>query len=114
MKFAALVLIAAAVALQPQEISYTTPPKVIRKVQPEYTREARKAKLEGTVILSALVGVDGVPSDIKLVRLLGKGLDEKAAECLRQWRFSPGLSHGEPVPVKVTVEMNFRLHEKSR
>lgn len=78
MKFAALCLIAAAVVLQPQEISQTTPPRVIRKVQPEYTKESRKAKLEGTVVLSALVGVDGRPSDIQLVRRLDKGLDEKA------------------------------------
>jgi hypothetical protein len=77
MKFAALCLIAAAVVLQPQEISYTTQPRVIRKVQCEYTKEARKAKLQGTVV-SALVGVDGRPSDIQLVRRLDKGLDEKA------------------------------------
>ena len=109
MKFAALFLIAAAVVLQPQEISHTTPPRVIHTVQPEYTKDAMDAKLQGTVILSALVGIDGVPSDITLVRRLGKGLDEKAVEFLRQWRFSPGLSHGEPIPVKVTVEIMFRL-----
>lgn len=109
MKLAVLVLIAAAGSLQPQEISHTSRPRIIHTIRPEYTKEALDAKLQGTVVLSALIGIDGVPSEIKLVRELGKGLDEKAIECLRQWRFSPGLSHGEPISVTVTVEIVFRI-----
>jgi periplasmic protein TonB len=105
----ALILIASAGSLLPQEISHTTEPRVIHTVQPEYTKEALDAKLQGTVLLTALIGVDGIPSDIKMTRRLGKGLDEKALECVERWRFSPGTNHGEPSPMKVKVEINFRL-----
>jgi protein TonB len=108
MKLAILLLIAV-VSLRSQEISHTTPPKLIHKVEPQYTKEALDAKLEGTVALDAVIGIDGIPSDIEVVRGLGKGLDEKAIEALRQWRFSPGSSHGEPIPVKARIEINFRI-----
>jgi protein TonB len=108
MKLAVLVLIVA-VSLQPQEILSQTPPKVTHSAKPEYTREALDAKLEGVVILSCVVGADGVVSDIDVRRGLGMGLDEKAVECLRKWRFKPAMNHGEPVPAKTTIEINFRL-----
>jgi len=113
MRLAVLVLTAAVGLLQPQELSHTTSPKVIHKVEPEYTKEALDAKIEGEVILSFMIGTDGIPSDIRLLRGLGKGLDEKAIECLKQWRFAPATSHGEPVSAKATVEMNFRLPRSS-
>jgi len=109
MKLVVLGLIAAASSLLPQEISHTTAPRVVHRADPEYTKEALDAKLEGTVVLSAIIDGDGVPTEIKLVKGLGNGLDEKAVECFRQWRFSPALSHGEPIPVKVTMEVNFRM-----
>jgi TonB family protein len=108
-KLAILILIALADPMLPQEISHTTEPTVIQAARPEYTKEAVDAKLSGTVLLSALVGVDGLPSEIKLFQGLGKGLDDKAFECLRQWRFTPGTNHGEPIPVKVQVEVDFRV-----
>jgi protein TonB len=95
--------------LQSQEIPHSTPPKVTRSAQPEYTQEAAEAKLHGVVMLSLVVDVDGTPSAIELVRGLGKGLDEKAVECLRKWRFTPATRHGEPIPAKATVEIVFRL-----
>jgi len=58
----------------------------------EYTNEALAAKIEGDVILSLMVGPDDVPSDIKVVRGLGMGLDEKAVECLQPWRFKPATN----------------------
>lgn len=111
MKLAVLILFAAVGSLQPQEISnrISTPPRVSHKVEPEYTKEALDAKLQGTVILSAIVGVDGTPSEIKAVRELGKGLDESAVECVRQWRFIPAVKEGEPIPMKVTIQVSFRL-----
>jgi TonB family protein len=109
MKLAALILLAAGSSLQAQEISHQTPPKVIHKVEPEYTEEARKANLQGTVVLTTFISIDGVPEGIKVVRALGGGLDEKAIECLRQWRFRPAMNHDEPVVTMITVEMNFRL-----
>ena len=90
-------------------MSHTSPPRVIHRVDVEYTSEALDAKLQGTVVLSAVVGIDDAPAEIKVVRGLGKGLDERAVECLRQWRFAPGLNHGESIPMKVIIEMNFRL-----
>ena len=109
MKFAIL-LLTAAITLRPQEISHTTEPKPIHTVRPQYTKEALAAKIEGDVILSSMVGPDGVPSDIKLVRGVGMGLDEKAVECLQQWRFKPATNYfHEPVSAKVTVVVNFRL-----
>ena len=109
MKLAALLLIVTASLLRPQEIFHTTQPMVIHSVQPEYTKEALDAKLHGDVILSAVVDVDGLATDIRVNRGFGMGLDEKAIECVKQWRFSPGSSHGDPIAVKVQIEVNFRL-----
>jgi TonB family protein len=113
MRLSVLVLIAVACTLPAQEIMHTSPPRVIHRVDLEYTDEALSAKLQGTVVLSTVVGTDGAPGEIKVARGLGKGLDEKAVECLRQWRFAPALNHGEPLPAKVTVEMEFRLPQSS-
>ncbi len=110
----AMVFLIAVVCLPAQEILHTTQPTLIHKVEPGYTKEARDAKLEGTVGLSATIGTDGVPSEIKVVRGVGMGLDDKAVECLLQWRFKPATSHGEPVSTKVTVQINFRLLESPK
>ena len=109
MKLASLLLIATASMLLPQEILHPSQPKVIHAVQPEYTKEALDAKLHGDVVVSAVVDVDGAPTDVKVARGLGMGLDEKAIECVKQGRFSPGSSHGDPIAVKVQIEVNFRL-----
>jgi protein TonB len=85
------------------------PPRVIQRSEPEYTKEALEAQYEGFVMLSAMIGVDGIPSEIKVVRGLGLGLNEKAVECLQTWRFSPAVRNGEPTPVKATVEIRFKL-----
>jgi len=84
-------------------------PGVIFKVEPEYSEEARKAKFQGTVLLSIVVDEKGLPRDIKVVRSIGLGLDEKAIEAVQKWRFRPGMRNGKPVPVFATVEVNFRL-----
>jgi TonB family protein len=109
MKLAALILIAAVGSLPAQEISHHRPPKIIHKVEPEYTEEARKANLQGTVVLTTFISTDGVPEGIKVVRQVGGGLDERAIECLRQWRFRPALDHDEPVVATITIEFDFRL-----
>jgi TonB family protein len=84
-------------------------PSLISKVEPEYTKEAREKKLSGNVLLSIVVGADGVPSDIKVVSPLGLGLDEKAIQAVSRWRFRPGTKSGVPVPVKAQVEVSFKL-----
>ncbi len=85
-------------------------PLVVFQVDPEFSEEARKAKYQGTVTLSAVVGPDGRAHDIKVLRSLGLGLDEKAIEALKQWKFEPGKKDGQAVPVQVAVEVNFRLY----
>jgi TonB family protein len=84
-------------------------PAVIYKVDPEYSEEARKAKYSGTVLLQLVVDVDGRAKNIKVVKGVGLGLDEKAIEAVQKWKFSPGKKNGSPVPVYATVEVNFRL-----
>jgi TonB family protein len=86
-----------------------TLPEVIRKVDPVYTRQALEAMFEGFVTLRVIVGTDGLPDDVTVIRGVGLGLDESALECLKRWRFKPATRDGEPVPVRATVEVRFRL-----
>lgn len=85
-------------------------PRVVYDPSPEYTEEARKAKYEGTVVLSIIVGLDGRPRDLRIVRSLGLGLDEKAMEAVRNWKFEPARKSGQAVAVQVNVEVEFRLY----
>jgi periplasmic protein TonB len=84
-------------------------PQLISKIEPEYSEEARKAKYSGSVLLSIVVDANGLPRDIKVVRPLGLGLDQKAIEAVMKWRFRPGMKGGRPVPVQAQVEVSFRL-----
>ena len=86
-----------------------TEPKIIFKTEPEYSEEARKAKYQGTVVLACVVGTDGRPRALKVEHSLGMGLDEKALESVRNWKFSPAEKNGKPVAVAVNVEVQFRL-----
>ncbi len=86
-----------------------SPPQVIFKVEPEYSEEARKAKFQGTVVLFVVVDEKGNPRDLKVIRPLGLGLDQKAIEAVEKWRFKPGMKDGRAVPVQATIEVNFRL-----
>jgi periplasmic protein TonB len=84
-------------------------PSVLFKVEPEYSEEARKAKFQGTVVLFVVVDEHGNPTQLKVIRPLGLGLDQKAIEAVEKWRFNPGKKDGKPVPVQATIEVNFRL-----
>ncbi len=84
-------------------------PIPIFKPDPDYSEEARKAKFQGTVVLSLVVDDKGLPRDVKIVRPLGLGLDQKAIEAVQRWRFRPGMKDGKPVAVYATIEVNFRL-----
>jgi len=86
-----------------------TAPTVLYKVEPEYSEEARKAKYQGTVELVIEVDTNGKPRNLKVVRSLGLGLDEKAIEAVEKWKFRPGYKDGHPVVVQAYVEVNFRL-----
>jgi len=85
-------------------------PKLIFDPEPEYSEEARKAKYQGTCVLSVIVGPDGMAHDIKVTNTLGLGLDEKAIEAVKKWRFEPAVKDGKPVNVLISVQVNFRLY----
>lgn len=86
-----------------------TPPRVLHQTEPEYSEEARKVRLQGTVVLALEVDERGHPRAIRVVRALGLGLDERAIAALLQWRFQPAMAGGKPVAATAVVEMTFRL-----
>lgn len=85
-------------------------PRAVYAPDPEYSEEARKAKYQGTCVLMLIVGPDGHPRDIRVARSLGLGLDEKAMEAVKQWKFDPALKDGKPVAVAISVQVEFRLY----
>ncbi|HSR08519.1 MAG TPA: TonB family protein [Bryobacteraceae bacterium] len=87
-------------------------PRVAYKREPSYSEEARIGRLQGTVTVSLVVGEDGMPRNIRVLKSLGLGLDEKAIEAIGVWRFTPGEKEGKPVPILATIEVNFRLVDK--
>jgi TonB family protein len=86
-----------------------TSPALLRKVEPEYSDEARKAKHAGTVFLVVEIDASGQVTNIQVSRALGLGLDEKAIEAVRQWKFSPGKKDGKPVAMQAQVVVSFTL-----
>jgi len=84
-------------------------PRAIYRPDPEYSEEARKAKYQGTVILGLIVDSSGRPRGLKVEHGLGMGLDEKALEAVRNWKFEPAEKDGKPVAVAISVEVQFRL-----
>lgn len=88
-----------------------TEPKLIREVKPQYTADAMRAKVQGEVELEAVVNPDGSVDRIRVTRSLDRtfGLDEQAIKAVRQWRFVPGMLKGQPVPVRVSVVLDFTL-----
>jgi periplasmic protein TonB len=86
-------------------------PRILREVRPDYTSEAMRAKIQGQVILEAVVMPDGSVGRVEVVRSLDSvfGLDHEAIKAAKQWRFAPGTRQGEPVAVLVTIEMTFTL-----
>ena len=86
-------------------------PRVIREVKPQYTADAMRAKVQGTVLIQAVVMPDGTVGNVEVVRSLDQtfGLDQEAVKAAKQWRFVPGTRFGRPVPVLVTIELTFTL-----
>jgi len=87
-----------------------SPPRVIYQPEPEFSEEARKAKFQGTCTLYLIVGIDGRPTDIRVVGSLGMGLDEKAIEAVKNWKFEPAMKDNHPVRVPIEVEVDFHLY----
>ncbi|MGH9393843.1 MAG: energy transducer TonB, partial [Terriglobales bacterium] len=85
-------------------------PVLVYDPDPEYSDAARKAKYQGTVVVGVIIGADGHVYDPKIVQALGLGLDQKALEAVKLWRFEPAKKHGQPVRVAANIEVNFRLY----
>lgn len=84
-------------------------PRLLREVKPDYTEDARRRGVEGEVVMEIVVRRDGSVGDVRILRRLGGGLDERAAQAVRQWRFAPALRYGTPVDLLVEVGVEFRL-----
>jgi periplasmic protein TonB len=85
-------------------------PEVIYSVDPEFSDEARRAKYQGVCVLSLIVDTQGNPQNIQVVRALGMGLDEKAIEAAKQYKFKPAYYKGHPVASLINLEVNFRIY----
>jgi TonB family protein len=84
------------------------PPRIIYAPAPECSKEAHKKRIDGTVVLEIVVGTDGLVNGISVVQPLGFGLEEAATKAVKTWRFKPGKSLGNPAPVQMRVEAEFR------
>ena len=88
-----------------------TLPTVLKEVRPIYTKEAMDARIEGTVLLDAVVLADGTVGNVAVTRSLDTvhGLDGEAVKAMKQWQFKPGMKDDKPVAVQIAVEINFTL-----
>jgi TonB family protein len=84
-------------------------PVLVKKVAPEYTEQARRARVQGTSMLYVRISPAGKATEIHILRKLGMGLDQKAIEAVKRWEFHPGMKGGHPITVEATIEVNFRL-----
>ena len=84
-------------------------PVVLFAPEPEFSEEARKAKVAGNVLVYLQVDATGRPTHVRVLRGIGLGLDEKAVEAVRQYKFKPAMENGKPVPVEMNVEVNFQI-----
>ena len=85
-------------------------PSSIVSRDPSYAEPARQIRYQGTVVLWMVVDESGGVRDVRVQRALGAGLDDKAVDAVRRWRFDPATLNGNPVAVQINVEVNFRLY----
>ena len=83
-------------------------PKIVHRVEPKYSDAAREAKIDGAVVLSAVISTGGKAEKIVVLRKLEPSLDQNAIKAVEEWRFEPATRDGVPVRVKATIEVNFR------
>ena len=86
-----------------------TPPRILHKIEPEYSPDARADHVQGTVIFQLVVNEKGRPTNISVISPLGFGLDERAQAAIEKWEFAPGMKDGKPVKILATVEVSFRF-----
>ena len=84
-------------------------PVVLTEVKPQYTAEAKRAGIEGTVLLECVVETTGKIGEVKVTKALDDGLDQEAIKAARRWTFEPGKKDGKPVRVQIALEMTFTL-----
>ena len=84
-------------------------PLLLSAADPEFSEEARRQKVSGTVLVHLVVDEHGMPEDVRVLRGVGHGLDEKSVEAVRQYRFKPAMRNGTPVKVEITVVVTFRI-----
>jgi TonB family protein len=85
-------------------------PQVIHSVEPEFTESARSANYQGTVSIQLIVDSQGNPQNVQVMRHLGMGLDEKAIQAVKEYRFRPAMYQGHPVAVQMVIDVDFHLH----
>lgn len=90
--------------------SGATPPRAIYSPEPEFSEEARKAKYQGVCTLGVIVDAQGHPTNIRVLNSLGMGLDEKAIQAVKTWRFEPAMKDGHAVRFEIAVEVDFHLY----
>jgi TonB family protein len=90
----------------------SSPPRVLHRVEPRYTREARANGIQGTVLIEVVVDETGKPGDVSVLSPIGFGLDSRAMDAVRQWTFRPGTRNGNPVKIATTVEVKFRIFRR--
>lgn len=118
-----LVFLLGGTSLPAQDASQSTPevvyerkmpgmtmPKPVYEPSPEYAERPRKKKLQGVVLLSMIVTPEGTVRDPQVTRSLDKDLDKKALECVSKWKFDPATKDGQPVAMRIAVEVNFHLY----
>lgn len=88
-----------------------TAPELLKMVDPVYPEAARKARIQGDVVLEAIVDIDGKPVQMRVLQIPAKGygFEESAIEAVKQWRFRPGMRNGKPVPVIFSVIVHFTI-----
>jgi protein TonB len=84
-------------------------PVLTHQVEPEFSEEARRARFPGEVMVSLIVDAKGMPQEVHVVRSVGMGLDEKAVEAVKQYRFKPAMEDGKPVAVEMNVMVDFQI-----
>lgn len=92
-----------------QGLRGVTAPVPIYRIEPEYSEDARRAKHQGMVLLQAIIDRTGRVTGVRVLRSLGLGLDEKAVEAVRRWKFQPARKDGRAIEFLAAIEVNFRL-----
>jgi TonB family protein len=95
--------------IQKAGVNGVSMPKCQHCPDPEYSQEARNKKYEGVVVLMVVVTVEGKAKNIQVMKSPGMGLDEKAIEAVRKWKFKPATKDGKPVDAQIPIEITFRL-----